>query len=137
MKLRFALMALLALGVNQVVYAHHGTSITYDVTKTITISGTVTEFFWGFPHVQIYLDRQNDRGDIEKWGIEMAPTPTMLRNLNAGWGRSTLKVGDEVTIVCNPHHVAGATACLAKQITANGKILPMNPDQVTRASTAN
>jgi hypothetical protein len=117
-------------------FAHHGTSITYDTNKTITVSGTVTEFVWSFPHVQIFFDRKNEAGTAEKWGVEMAPTPTMLRNMKANWSRTTLNPGDEVTIVCNPHKVPGATACLAKQITANGKMLPINADQAAQAAAA-
>ena len=30
--------------------AHHGTSITYEMDKTITVSGTVVEFDFGYPH---------------------------------------------------------------------------------------
>jgi hypothetical protein len=117
--------------------AHHGTSITYDTNKTITISGTVTEFVWSFPHVQIFLDRKGDSGNTERWGVEMGPTPTMLRNMKANWSRTSLVPGDQVTIVCNPHKVPGATACLAKQITSNGKILPLGGGQAQAAAAGN
>ena len=38
------------------VAAHHGTSITYEVNKTITLTGVVTEFVYGYPHPQVYFD---------------------------------------------------------------------------------
>jgi hypothetical protein len=135
MKISAALFAVAALACAAGASAHHGTSITYDTNKTITISGTVTEFVWAFPHVQIFLDRKDDSGATEKWGVEMGPTPTMLRNMKANWSRTSLVPGDQVTIVCNPHKVPGATACLAKQITSNGKILPIGGGQAQAAAS--
>ena len=35
--------------------AHHGTSITYFVDKSITLEGVVTEFVYGYPHPQVYF----------------------------------------------------------------------------------
>jgi hypothetical protein len=40
--------------------AHHGTSITYFVDKTITLEGVVTEFVYGYPHPQVYFDVKKD-----------------------------------------------------------------------------
>ena len=34
-------------------FAHHGTSVTYQVDKTITLTGTVTEFAYVYPHPQL------------------------------------------------------------------------------------
>ena len=30
--------------------AHHGTSITYEMDKTISVTGSVTEFDFSYPH---------------------------------------------------------------------------------------
>jgi len=106
--------------------AHHGTSVTYQVDKTITITGTVTEFSFSYPHPQLYLDVKDANGNIQKWGTEWGPTPAMLKNLNAGWTRNSVKPGDQVEIVCNPHKVAGSTACLLKELTVNGTKMKLN-----------
>ena len=62
--------------------AHHGTSVTYDTSKTIVVEGTVTEWVYSFPHVQIYFDVPGADGKVAKWGTELAPTPSMMKNLN-------------------------------------------------------
>jgi Family of unknown function (DUF6152) len=103
------------------VFAHHGTSVTYQTDKTITISGTVTEFSFSYPHPQLYLDVKDANGNVQHWGTEWGPTPLMLKNMNVGWSRESIKPGDQVVIVCNPHKLATATACLLKQLTVNGK----------------
>ena len=36
------------------VSAHHGTNISYDHDKPLTLTGTVTEFVWRNPHAQLY-----------------------------------------------------------------------------------
>jgi hypothetical protein len=43
-------------------FAHHGTSVTYQVDKTITLTGTVTEFAYVYPHPQLYFDVKDANG---------------------------------------------------------------------------
>jgi hypothetical protein len=106
-------------------FAHHGTSVTYQTDKTMTITGIVTEFSFSYPHPQLYLDVKDADGKVTHWGTEWGPTPLMLKNMNAGWTRDSIKPGDEAVIVCNPHKLATATACLLKQLTINGKKMPL------------
>src|SRR5215472_5231112 len=105
--------------------AHHGTSVTYQVDKTITLTGTVTEFAYVYPHPQLYFDVKDEKGAIQHWGSEFGPTPMMMKNMHAGWSRDSIKPGDAVTITCNPHKLATATACLTKELIVNGKKLPL------------
>jgi hypothetical protein len=107
------------------IFAHHGTSVTYQTDKTITMTGTVTEFSFSYPHPQLYFDVKDAEGNIQHWGSEFAPTPLMMKNMNVGWSRDSIKPGDSVTITCNPHRVPGSTACLTKELTINGKKLTM------------
>jgi hypothetical protein len=74
--------------------AHHGEA-NYDTEKTVSVKGTVADFEFVNPHVQITLDVKNDKGEIEKWTGE-ARSPTMLSRYG-GWDRNTLKVGDAIT----------------------------------------
>lgn len=114
--------------------AHHGTSVTYDTSKTMVVEGTVTEWVYSFPHVQIYFDVPGADGKVAKWGTELAPTPSMMKNLNVGWNRNSLKAGDKLKLTCAPHRVAGATACLAREIVVNGKLMPLNDAQIKQAA---
>ncbi len=107
-------------------FAHHGTSVTYQVDKTITLKGTVTEFAFAYPHPQLYFDVKDENGNVQHWGSEFGPTPLMMKNLHVGWSRESIKAGDQVTITCNPHKVPGATACLVKELVINGKKLSLN-----------
>jgi hypothetical protein len=106
---------------------HHGTSVTYHAGKTLTLTGTVTEFLFSYPHPQLYFDVKDADGNVQHWGSEFAPTPLMMKKMEVGWIRDSIKVGDSVTLTCNPHRVPGATACLAKELIINGKKLTVGP----------
>jgi Family of unknown function (DUF6152) len=107
-------------------FAHHGTSITYLVDRTITVTGVVTEWVYSYPHPQLYFDVKDEAGNVQHWGSEFGPTPLMMKNLNVGWSKASIKPGDAVKMVCNPHKVPGATACLVKDLFINGKPMKLN-----------
>src|SRR5687767_15929900 len=62
--------------------AHHGTSITYFVDKTIAIEGVVTEVVYGYPHPQVYFDVKKD-GKVEECGVSVGTRPSLVRNHTA------------------------------------------------------
>jgi hypothetical protein len=119
------LTALLATAVSAA--AHHGSNVSYYTDRTMTIAGTVTEWEFINPHPQIYFDVKTETGESAHWAAEVLPTPSMMRNMKVGWTRTTLKPGDQIVLVCNPSRVAGAKACLAKELKINGKDWPIVP----------
>ena len=84
--------------------AHHGET-NYDTTTVVTVKGIVTEFQFINPHVQIFLDVKNDKGEIEKWAGE-ARSPSMLGRIG-GWDKNTIKVGD--VIAASGHRTKNGT----------------------------
>ena len=49
------------------VWAHHSLAAEYDVTKPVSLTGTLTSVDWRNPHAWIYIDakmRQRDRGEM-------------------------------------------------------------------------
>ena len=78
--------------------AHHSGAM-FDREKQMTITGTVTEFTWTNPHASFRVDVPNAEGKVESWAIEMN-SPNNL--VHAGWKRSTIKLGDKVTVKINP-----------------------------------
>ena len=101
--------------------AHHGTSITYEMDKTITVSGAVTEFDFSYPHPSLFFDVKDDKGKVVKWGAEFLPTPAALKNL--GWTRETIKFNDKVVLGCHPSK-SGNPVCALASLSINGK--PIN-----------
>jgi len=99
--------------------AHHGTGISYDLTKVpVTAKATVTEFKWANPHIGIYVDIKDENGKIENWSIEGNSPYNWAR---MGWNRKTLKPGDEITLTFYPSKAAGTHAgVIAKAIRSDG-----------------
>ncbi len=76
------------------VQAHHSFSAVYDGNKPITIRGTVSKLGWSNPHSHIYVDVENQSGEVVTWEIESAGASALLR---AGIRREDF-VGTEVII---------------------------------------
>lgn len=78
--------------------AHHGNAA-YDVSKTITVKGVVTEWFWANPHCLLKFDAKDEKGELQHWVMEANNVPSMSK---VGWTKSSFKPGDEVTITMTP-----------------------------------
>ena len=72
--------------------AHHSWPV--DTSRAVTVSGTVTSYEWGNPHVMMGLDVKAENGTIEKWNVGGPSTTRMEAN---GWDKTTLKPGDAIT----------------------------------------
>jgi Family of unknown function (DUF6152) len=70
--------------------AHHGTAA-YDMSKLVTVVGTVTDFEFINPHSEVYFEVKDRAGKVEKWEAEAGSVTGMVR---AGWKKSLLKPGD-------------------------------------------
>ncbi len=101
------------------VSAHHGSS-NYDISKSVSVKGTITEFDFINPHSAIHLQAKDDKGNAEQWLIE-ADSPNNLAR--AGWTRESLKPGDQVTIVGNRLKDGSKVMRLQKVIFSDGKEL--------------
>lgn len=99
--------------------AHHGASA-YDHTKVVEYRATVTDFQFINPHVQIYFDTKDDKGNVTHWSCESV-NPGMLERI--GWTRHILKAGDQVTIFANPNKTGATVVLLQKVVLANGQVL--------------
>src|SRR5262245_44987466 len=80
------------------VAAHHS-PVMFDRSTTKTIVGTVVQFTWTNPHSSIQIDVPNDKGGVDRWGVELGSPQSMARN---GWRSNLIKAGDKVTVVVNP-----------------------------------
>jgi hypothetical protein len=87
-------MAVVFLIVSSPVFAHHGGSA-YDHTTVITVRGTVVDFQFVNPHVQIYFDAKDDKGNVIKWQAESNSPNTLTR---MGWSKNILKPGAQITV---------------------------------------
>jgi hypothetical protein len=80
------------------VLAHHSLGAEFDLHKQIKLTGVVTKVEWTNPHTWFYVDVQDPKtGKTVQWALQLGGTNTLAR---LGWTRSSLKVGDIVTVQC-------------------------------------
>jgi hypothetical protein len=111
-------------------FAHHGTNVSYQGDKSVTLMGTVTEWVFAYPHPQVYFDVKDEKGAVVHWAAEIAPTPLMMKALKVGWSKESIKPGDQLTITFHPSKVVGSAAGLAMELVVNGKKLPLANTQI-------
>ncbi|HWF38765.1 MAG TPA: DUF6152 family protein [Candidatus Acidoferrales bacterium] len=113
------LAILVTVTTNTAALAHHGLAA-YDMSKSVTIKGVVTEFSFINPHAAIYLVVKDDKSNTEKWMVE-ADSPNNLAR--AGWTRNTIKPGQEISVVGNQMKDGSKILRLQKILLADGKEL--------------
>jgi hypothetical protein len=77
------------------VVAHHAFSAEFDIKKPVKLSGVVTKVEWTNPHAWFYVDVKDEAGKVSNWGLELGSPNGLIR---AGWTRSSIKVGDVVSV---------------------------------------
>jgi hypothetical protein len=85
-----------------------------------TVKGTVTDFQFINPHVEIYLDVEGADGKVQQWVAEGVSVGNMARG---GWTKNTLKAGDRITVVGNAAKNGSHAMTFSKIVTADGKTL--------------
>ena len=100
--------------------AHHSTS-GYDLQRTITMTGVVTEFRWINPHTFLaWVVRDEDGNEVE-WTGEMLSVQTVT-----SWGltRRSFKSGDQVTVTGFPSRTGTPNSMIQKIVmTADGSVV--------------
>jgi hypothetical protein len=113
------LIALVILSVP--VLAHHGTAA-FDTTKMVKVKGTVTNLQFTNPHVLLFFDCKNEKGDTEQWQGELTAPNKLIR---AGWDKHTLKPGDSVTVGGYAAISGAHTIWIRELIGPSGEALPL------------
>jgi hypothetical protein len=117
------LVAVALLGATTSSLAHHGSGISYDLTKPWTTKATVVEFQYINPHPLMLFDRIGDDGKVQHWHSEIITNPS--RMIRSGWGRSrsveALKPGTMVTLTLATAKAGGYSAVVTKIVNAEGE----------------
>jgi hypothetical protein len=75
--------------------AHHSIQISFDTTKTNTITGTITKMDWRNPHAWLHVEAKDASGAVQAWQIEFGSANSLYRR---GWRREDLPVGATVIV---------------------------------------
>jgi hypothetical protein len=105
------------------VFAHHG-SASFDVGKSVTVTGTVTEYVWTNPHVLVKVDAKDDSGAVKQWVLEAWNPVTQA---GRGWSKNTFKAGDVVSLDITPAKNNQPVGEIRGKIVINGKEFVQRP----------
>ncbi len=75
--------------------AHHAFSAEFDVTKPLTLKGTLSKWEMINPHSWFHIDVKGPDGQVTEWMIEGGSPNTLIR---LGVTKYTVKIGTELTI---------------------------------------
>ena len=92
-----------------VAVAHHARSA-YS-SEDVTLEGTVTDFIWRNPHLQVIFEVKGADGEVVEWKGEYSSVTSMIA---AGMTRNSFKPGDVIRVEARvatsgaPYAVLGA-----------------------------
>lgn len=105
--------------------AHHSYAA-FDRTRTVTVTGTVSEVEWTNPHTWFFIKAPGADGKVTDWAVEGDPPGGMTR---AGWKKDSAKPGDKITIVINPMVTGQVGGHFVSATFANGVEVGRHSDQ--------
>ena len=73
----------------------HHSNVAFEVTKVITLTGTVTEFRWVNPHTWIHVEITKEDGTKEVWMVEGGSPNSLLRR---GANKNSFPVGTPIVV---------------------------------------
>ena len=123
MKARLAVILAVACGMlmGTQLFAHHGTGISYDMKKTVTVKGVITKFAFQNPHSQLYFDVKDDQGNSQHWAAEMRAPGNLEAN---GYTRKglmeKLAPGANVAVTGNPSKAGSPVMVFVKATLDDG-----------------
>ena len=76
-------------------FAHHSFQAEFDISKPMTVKGTVSRVEWVNPHVYVHVDVKDDKGVVTRWAFETLGPGRMRAE---GMSKQTFGVGKVVTL---------------------------------------
>ena len=103
--------------------AHHSAAA-FDTQKDVKVTGSVTQYRYANPHVYLTIQVKKDDGSTATMEIE-AGAASVLNGL--GFSKTSIAVGDVVTIVGNPARNKPDALLLGKELyKRDGTYVPLN-----------
>jgi len=80
-------------------WAHHSFAM-FDMNRHLSVTGTVRALEWSNPHVWLWVDVTDDKGNVVAYGFEGASPAELSRN--AHWTKHSVAPGERVTVQYSP-----------------------------------
>ena len=117
-------------------WAHHSTTAVFDLSKKVTVTGTLTKVDWVNPHISLTIEAKSSGASVEAWKFEASP-PSWFRRVSIGRQDFAKAIGQMVTVEGNPAKDGTLYAYLVRIKFQDGASLEVVPqDQVGRQEAA-
>jgi hypothetical protein len=111
------------LGISAVASAHHSYA-EFDMSKRVTLNGTVAKVEWINPHTYVWMYVPKKQGGHDLYAFENG-SPAMLRRF--GWSKSTLPTGEKVTVLYHPLKDGRPGGSFIRATHADGRVTAGDP----------
>ena len=101
------------------VYSHHSFAM-FDMTKSVTVVGTVKEWKWVNPHCWLYIDAAGPSKAKREWSFETSNSAVLIRQ---GWNKNILRPGDKVTVTGHPSRDGASVGTIETVTIPDGRVL--------------
>jgi hypothetical protein len=95
----FALAILLVIAWSIPAAAHHSQAYYFDTSKAITLEGEILRVEWVNPHILVFMQSKNEKGEMETWTIEGSSPNNALRRVGL---KGRLQPGIVVSVRVHP-----------------------------------
>ena len=97
-------------------WAHHGAG-TFELSKSVTFTGTLTRIEFINPHSWLYFEVKEADGKVSRHRCEMRSAHVLRRS---GWTKELFPVGQQITVEAAPDRLDPASCYLNTVRFANG-----------------
>lgn len=112
------IVALLALSASA--RAHHNSATIYDLSQSVSVTGTVTEVRFLNPHARVRFDVTDANGATQSWLAEGANVIALRLQ---GWTGDEIKPGDRITVKGAPSRDGTPRVEWSEIVLSDGRVL--------------
>lgn len=81
------------------VQAHHSPSAIFDMSRHVSVTGTLTRVDWVNPHIVLMMEAKGEGGKAEQWKFESNP-PSWYKSVGLARADFAKAIGQKITIEC-------------------------------------
>ena len=78
--------------------AHHSPSAIFDMSKRVSVTGTLTRVDWVNPHIVLAMEA-NEGGKVAQWRLESNP-PSWYKSVGLARADFAKAIGQQITVEC-------------------------------------
>jgi hypothetical protein len=107
-------------------YAHHNMSAIFDFNQRFTETGSLADLDWRNPHIFLFVEVENDNGEIETWSFE-GPPPVFFRNRDFSRQDIEGSLGMTVTVEASRARDGSMSGLIRELTLADGRVVSACP----------